>query len=60
VTRILRAPTRFTKGNAMQTQFMKWFETQEGFGKIRLETVTAILSIFAIVAAVTVAITAFA
>jgi hypothetical protein len=44
----------------MQTQLMKWFETQEGFGKIRLETVTAILSIFAIVAGVTVAITAFA
>ena len=38
----------------------KWFETQEGFGAVRLDTVTAILSIFAIVTALTIAITAFA
>jgi hypothetical protein len=44
----------------MQTGFRKWFEAQEGFGAIRLDTVTAVLSIFAIVAGVTVVITAFA
>jgi hypothetical protein len=38
----------------------KWFDAQEGFGPIRLDTLTAILSIFAIVAAVTIAIAGFA
>ena len=38
----------------------KWFEAPEGFGLIRLNTVTAILSIFAIVAGITIAITGFA
>jgi hypothetical protein len=44
----------------MQTRFRKWFKAQDGFGEIRLDTVTAILSIFAIVGGVTAAITAFA
>jgi hypothetical protein len=44
----------------MQTCLIDWFEAQEGFGAIRLDTVTAILSIFAIVAGVTAVITAFA
>jgi hypothetical protein len=44
----------------MHTRFMKSFEAHEGFGVIRTDTVTAILSIFAIVAGVTLAITAFA
>jgi hypothetical protein len=43
----------------MQTEFMKWFEAQEGFGAIRLETVAVVLSIFTVVGAATVAITAF-
>ena len=46
----------------MQTRITisKWFEAQEGFGAIRLDTMTAILSIFTIVTVVTLAITAFA
>jgi len=44
----------------MQTRLTNWFEAQEGFGAIRLDAVTAILSIFAIVAGVTAVITAFA
>jgi hypothetical protein len=37
----------------MQTRILtKWFEAQEGFGAIRLNTVTAILSIVAIAAAI--------
>ncbi len=44
----------------MQTRILtKWFEAEEGFGAIRLNTVTAILSILAIAGAVTAAITAF-
>jgi hypothetical protein len=48
------------EGHAMQTRRTNWFDAQEGFGAIRLDTVTAILSIFAIVAGVTAIITAFA
>jgi hypothetical protein len=44
----------------MQTRFTKWFEAEECSRAFRLDSVTAILSIFAIAAAVTVAITAFA
>jgi hypothetical protein len=59
-----RQITRSLEGRAMQTPITttksKWLETQEALGAVRLDTVTAILSIFAIVAAVTIAITAFA
>lgn len=37
-----------------------WFQTAEGFGIVQRETVIAILSIFTVVAGVTVTITAFA
>jgi hypothetical protein len=39
---------------------MKWCAAQEGIGAIRVDALTAILSNFAIVAGVTIAITAFA
>jgi hypothetical protein len=44
----------------MQTRLTNWFEAQEGFGAIQRDTVTAILSIFAIVAGVTAFIASFA
>jgi hypothetical protein len=44
----------------MQARLTNWFEAQQGFGAIGLDTVTAILSIFAIVAGVTAVVTAFA
>jgi hypothetical protein len=44
----------------MQARLTDWFEAQEGFGAFRLDTVTAILSIFVIVAGLTAVITAFA
>jgi hypothetical protein len=44
----------------MKTRIINWFELLEGFGAIPLETVIAILSIFTVVAGVTVAITALA
>jgi hypothetical protein len=49
-----RSITCSLEGHAMQTRILtKWFEAQEGFGAIRLNTVTAILSIVAIAAAIT-------
>jgi hypothetical protein len=49
------------EGRAMQTRTItKWLETQDGFGAIRLDTVTAIVSILAVVVFLTVAITEFA
>jgi hypothetical protein len=38
----------------------KWLETRDGFGAIRLNTVTTIVSILAVVALLTIAITEFA
>lgn len=40
----------------MQIGTVKWFDAQEGFGAIQLNTITAIFSIFAIAAAVSAAI----
>jgi hypothetical protein len=63
---LLRASVRFIgfflEGCAMQTliTIKKWFIAPEGFGVIRLNTVATILSIFAIVAGITIAITGFA
>lgn len=44
----------------MQIQLSKWFEAEESLGAFRFDTVITILSIFAIVAVATAAITAFA
>jgi hypothetical protein len=45
----------------MQTRSItKWLETQESFGAIRLNTVTTIVSILAVVALLTIAIAEFA
>jgi hypothetical protein len=55
-----RCLTSSVEGHTMQTRFTKWFEAEECSRAFRLDSVTAILSIFAIAAAVTVAITAFA
>jgi hypothetical protein len=57
-----RQITSSLEGCAMQTRITisKWFEAKEGFGAIQRGTTTAILSIFTIVAFITLAITAFA